>query len=213
MAPEQVRGETVDERTNIFAFGAVLYEMLTGQRAFQRHSSIETMAAILKEDPPEIHAREERGIPPALERIVHRCLEKNPGQRFQSAKDLSFALENISGGTTQQQAVLSSPSKRNFRHAITLALVVLAVPVLVFAVRGFLAHPQQPNYQQLTFRDGSISSARFGSDGATVVYSAAWGNPLVKLYSSHLDGTDVVTVAKYGLPRPIRLNGIETFTL
>jgi eukaryotic-like serine/threonine-protein kinase len=95
MAPEQVRGEAVDHRTDIFAFGAVLYEMLSGRRAFQRNSSVEAMAAILKEDPPELVATGEQQIPPALERIVRRCLEKSPGQRFQSAKDLGFALDGL----------------------------------------------------------------------------------------------------------------------
>src|SRR5438552_8335499 len=92
MAPEQVRGEAADPRTDIFALGAVLYEMLSGKRAFRRDTPAETMRAVLKEDPPELS---DLGHPisPALERIVRRCLEKSPEQRFQSAKDLAFALE------------------------------------------------------------------------------------------------------------------------
>ena len=93
MAPEQVRGQTVDARADIFAFGAVLYEMLTGQRAFQRDTAADTMTAILNEDPPEL-ARPRADIPPALDRIVRHCLEKNPDERFQSARDLAFALES-----------------------------------------------------------------------------------------------------------------------
>jgi serine/threonine protein kinase len=92
MSPEQVRGDTVDHRTDIFAFGAILYEMLTGKRAFKKPTSPETMTAILNEDPPEI-SQITPGTPPALLRIVHRCLEKNPEQRFHSASDLAFALE------------------------------------------------------------------------------------------------------------------------
>ena len=84
MSPEQVRGQTVDHRTDIFAFGAILYEMLTGKRAFQRSTSAETMTAILNDDPPAI-SQTGANIPPALQRVVHRCLEKNPEQRFHSA--------------------------------------------------------------------------------------------------------------------------------
>ena len=91
MAPEQVRGEDVDARTDIFAFGAVLYEMLSGRRAFGRDTAAETMTAVLKEDPPEL-ADPGHVISPALDRTVRRCLEKSPAQRFQSARDLSFAL-------------------------------------------------------------------------------------------------------------------------
>src|SRR5437016_12351570 len=96
MAPEQVRGEPADPRTDIFAFGTLLYEMLSGKRAFRRDTPAETMTAVLKEDPPEL-SDPGRPISPALDRIVRRCLEKNPEQRFQSAKDLSFALGALSG--------------------------------------------------------------------------------------------------------------------
>ena len=96
MAPEQVRGLTADHRSDIFAFGAMLYEMLSGRRAFRGDTSIDTMTAILQGDPPDLPLAE-RHIPPALERIVDRCLEKNPASRFKSADDLAFALEALSG--------------------------------------------------------------------------------------------------------------------
>src|SRR5438445_245401 len=96
MAPEQVRGEQADPRTDIFAFGAVLYEMISGERAFRRDTPAETMTAVLKDDPSELSDLG-HGVSPALERIVRRCLEKSPEQRFQSARDLSFALSALSG--------------------------------------------------------------------------------------------------------------------
>src|SRR5581483_5109449 len=96
MAPEQVRSESVDPRTDIFALGAVLYEMLSGKRAFRRETPAETMTAVLKEDPPDISISMP-SVAPALDRIVRRCLEKSPEQRFQSARDLSFALSALSG--------------------------------------------------------------------------------------------------------------------
>src|SRR5947209_4894957 len=91
MSPEQVRGKLADHRTDIFAFGAILYEMLTARRAFQKPTSAETMSAILNEEPAPV-SQMAREIPPALQRTVHRCLEKSPSQRFQSASDLAFAL-------------------------------------------------------------------------------------------------------------------------
>ena len=96
MSPEQLRGEAVDARSDLFSFGAVLYEMLTGRPAFLRETGAETIAAILKEDPP---AAAPASVPPALARIVSRCLEKTREARFQSARDLAFALEFLSGST------------------------------------------------------------------------------------------------------------------
>src|SRR6266542_1607544 len=103
MSPEQVRGRPADVRSAIFSFGAILYEMLSGKRAFQGDSAADTMSAILREDPPELSVTN-RNIAPGLERIVRHCLEKNPEQRFQSARDLAFDLESLSG--------LSTPSGR-----------------------------------------------------------------------------------------------------
>ena len=98
MSPEQVRGVTADHRSDLFSLGAILYEMLSGRRAFKRDTTAETMTAILKEEPPELTATN-TAISPGLDRIVHRCMEKEPAQRFQSASDLGFALESLSGTT------------------------------------------------------------------------------------------------------------------
>ena len=94
MAPEQVRGLQADHRSDIFAFGTILYEMLSGQRAFRGETPMDAMTAILKEDPPDLPTAD-RHVPPALPRIVGRCLEKNPTARFQTATDLAFALEAL----------------------------------------------------------------------------------------------------------------------
>src|ERR1700733_10998314 len=94
MSPEQVRGKAADYRSDIFAFGAILYEMISGERAFKGETPADTMSAILKDEPPEL-SETVRNVPPALERIVRHCLEKNPAQRFQSAGDLAFGLEAL----------------------------------------------------------------------------------------------------------------------
>src|SRR5262245_29490567 len=96
MSPEQIKGKPADGRSDIFAFGAILYEMLSGKRAFHADSAGETMAAILKEDPPDLSVTNQN-ISPGLERVVRHCIEKNPERRFQSAHDLAFDLEAVSG--------------------------------------------------------------------------------------------------------------------
>jgi eukaryotic-like serine/threonine-protein kinase len=116
MAPEQVRGHHADHRGDIFAFGAVLYEMLSRRRAFQRETSAETMTAILKEEPPELSSHAV-GLSPALQRIVTRCLEKNPAARFQSAGDLAFALDALSMSSSAATAAVSHVSRRSGRLA------------------------------------------------------------------------------------------------
>ena len=103
MSPEQVHGQVADHRSDIFGYGAILYEMVSGQRAFQGNSAVELMNAILKEEPPELPPN--RPIAPALERIVRHCLEKSPEQRFQSASDIAFDLEALSGSAQASPAV------------------------------------------------------------------------------------------------------------
>src|SRR6478672_10833823 len=126
MSPEQVRGQTVDHRSDIFSFGVVLYEMLTGQRAFQGDSAVETMNAILKEDPAPA-GNGGQAMPPALDRIVLHCLEKNPEERFQSARDVAFDIESLS--SLSSQALIDTPTPhrgRPLRHAALAALAIAA---------------------------------------------------------------------------------------
>jgi Tol biopolymer transport system component len=108
MSPEQVRGEAVDQRSDIFAFGVVLYEMLTGRRAFQGATPADTMSAILKEDPPELATVASGASPsPALQRIVQHCLEKKPAERFRDAHDLAFALQALSGSAVASGSLVA----------------------------------------------------------------------------------------------------------
>ena len=112
MSPEQIKGKPADARSDIFALGAILYEMLSGKRAFHADSAGETMAAILKEDPPDLSVTNQ-AISPGLERIVRHCLEKNPEQRFHSAHDLAFDIEALSG--TSGQAAAAPAAARSLR--------------------------------------------------------------------------------------------------
>ncbi len=128
MAPEQVRGKPADARSDIFAFGAVLYEMLSGRRAFARgETTADTLTAILDEGPRRICRGRGVGVPASLERIVRRCLEKDPEDRFQSARDVAFALEALSSATGRiPEALLPAPSRSRWLKPILLGLLVAA---------------------------------------------------------------------------------------
>lgn len=137
MAPEQVRGLAVDARTDLFALGAVLYEMLSGQRAFRGDTAADTMFAIVKEDPPELGAVR-ADLPPALDRIVRHCLEKQPNERFQSARDVAFALEALSGsgGTIARSGTVTAVPARRGR-ILGIAVAAALIPISFLAGRGF----------------------------------------------------------------------------
>ncbi len=114
MSPEQVRGETTSDRTDLFSLGAILYEMLIGKRAFHKPTSAETLSAILNEEPP-VSSQIVPNLPPALLRVVQRCLEKNPEQRFHSASDLAFALEALSDSAARPPARLRRRRRKGSR--------------------------------------------------------------------------------------------------
>ncbi len=134
MSPEQVRGMVLDPRSDIFSFGAILYEMLSGKRAFHGDTPADTMSSILKEEPPEL-SETNRNVPPALERIVHHCLEKNPESRFHSASDIAFDLEHLSGlsGSTARVAAAEAAVQPRRRLLIGLA-AGLAVACAVYGL-------------------------------------------------------------------------------
>jgi len=189
MSPEQVRGAAVDCRTDIFSFGTVLYEMLTGVRAFKRDTSAETMTAILHDDPPESPS-DGRPLPPAFDRIVHHCLEKSPEQRFQSARDLAFDLESVTSMTSSGglAAVKDKASKtRTSWFAAAAALVVLA-GLAGWLLASALKPSTSAHFHQLTYRRGAPGTARFTPDGKNVIYSATWEGAEPELYTVPADG-------------------------
>ncbi|MBZ5678099.1 MAG: protein kinase [Acidobacteriia bacterium] len=178
MSPEQVRGANTDHRSDIFSFGVILYELLTGSRAFQAASQVETMNAILHADPPD--PADADAVPPALLTIARRCLEKNPEQRFQSAADLAFALRSISGTATFSgaQAPLRTQSAPRPRQRWIWATTAVIGAATLFAAgfyfRDRTLHREPPQFQRLTFRRGLVRNARFSPDGHSVVYTAWW---------------------------------------
>ena len=211
MSPEQVRGKPADRRSDIFAFGAILYEMLSGQRAFRGDTAADTITAILSKEPPDL-TQTNKEIHPGLERLVRHCLEKNPEERFESARDLAFDLEALSSVSAPTAAVAAVPGPSR-RGRTAPALVAAAVALAVGLTAGYLAGKRlglvpPPTFQQLTFRRGELYSARFAPDGQTVIYAAAWDGKPVEIFATRTDrpesrvfglvGADVAAISKTG---------------
>jgi Tol biopolymer transport system component len=193
MAPEQVRAEGADARSDIFAFGAVLYEMLSGVRAFRRETTAETMTAVLRDDPPEL-SDPGRQVSPALERIVRRCLEKNPEQRFQSARDLSFALGALSGTETSGVSRVPAPAPR--RVPILLWLSTALALAAVAAVTWFVARRPVPmtrmQFALAVPDEMSISHMALSRDGSMLVFvSPEESSALPMLYVQRVGSSSV----------------------
>ncbi len=164
MSPEQVRGDPVDHRSDIFSLGVILQEMITGTQPFRRESSVETMNAILHDDPPPLAA----DTPAGLVRILQHALEKKPSNRFQTAKDFAFAIEGLSDSGSH--AAVSSRKKAATHKEAEAA-------------------PQMTSFRRMTFRRGFIMSARFAPDGS-VVYGAAWEDHPLEILSSYQTGPE-----------------------
>jgi Tol biopolymer transport system component len=212
MAPEQVRGLEADHRADIFSLGAILYELLSGQRAFRAESAVEIMSAILKEDPPELSSAVEH-LPAGLEGVIQHCLEKNPEERFQSARDLAFALDSVSrvshSGLRAVEADLPRQKRRlSWIWAAGLALIASLIGV---GVGSWLMGSQPevpPTFQKLSFRRGAISTGRFVPDSQAVIYGASWEGQPLELFmtqigtpgsrSLDLGATDVLSISDTG---------------
>lgn len=186
MSPEQVRGQAAGPASDLFSFGVVLYEALTGHRAFRRDTAADTMSAILKEDPPEMSGLN-RAVPPALERVVGHCLEKNPEERFQSARDVAFNLEALSQETGSAPSAAHSQVGVRSRRLPLLALVLATLTMVAAGAffLGRLSRPKPATYQRLTFRNGTIQAARFTPDGESVIYSQSLEGTTPELFTTH----------------------------
>ncbi len=208
MSPEQVKGKPADQRSDLFSFGAILYEMLSGARAFHRDSAAETMSAILREEPPDLSATN-RNIQPGLERVVRHCLEKNPEERFYSARDLAFDLEALSGLSGSTAVVTGAVSGAKSRPSLQLLLGSVLATALVCGLAAYFAvqraaNRPPPSFHQLTFRRGQILSARFAPDGQAVMYSAAWDGKPMEIFGGRPESPE---------SRPFGLVGAEVFAI
>ena len=189
MSPEQASGQPVDFRSDQFAFGAVLYETLTGKRAFHGPSRAETLAAIIRDEAEPIAAIAPR-VPAPLRWIVERCLEKLPEERYASTRDLARDLQSVRDHFSQIDGEASPllPSARNRRARVWLSAgVALAVAALVASayIFGSAARDRgQPSFRRLTYRDGTVWTARVAPDGHTIVYGAAWNGGPIQIYST-----------------------------
>jgi len=202
MSPEQVRGESVDTRSDIFSLGCVLYEMLAGKRAFLRDTAAETMTAILREDPPELAGSGAR-VSPALERVIRRCLEKKPGERFRSAEDLAFALETVGGGSESGvSGVAAAPRGSLADGRIRLAAGIVAALTLGAGLGYFArgrgaapteASPGAASFLQVTDFPGVERQPSLSPDGKSVVYV------------SDVSGNDDLYLLRVGGRNPVNL--------
>jgi len=184
MSPEQLRAKPVDHRSDIFSFGAILYEMLSGSRAFHGETEVDTMTAVLLEEPQDSNL-DQALIPSGYRDIVKHSLEKEPENRFQSAKDLVFALQTLSGSSSGRSV---SYSARRHRTASLLPWTLVALLAVAIGLLGLIQllkpPPMRPGYTRLTSEAGTVYAARFAPEGKSIVYSAAWNGKPVQLFST-----------------------------
>jgi Tol biopolymer transport system component/tRNA A-37 threonylcarbamoyl transferase component Bud32 len=187
MSPEQADGHKVDERSDIFSFGAVLYEMITGRRAFSGDSKLSTLASVLHKEPAPLSQSEDE-VPVEVERIINRCLRKDPQRRWQSMADLKVALEDVleeldsSKSDVRRAAARTGPRPRGVPVMFWMALLVLALAAGAYLGSQLLKGPQ-PTFQRLTYRRGNVAGSRFSPDGQTVLFSAQWVSQPITIYS------------------------------
>ena len=189
MSPEQATGRPVDFRSDQFALGTILHEMLTGKRSWKRSSAAETLTAIIREDPEPPLATSAPSTPTALRWIVDRCLAKDPEERYASTRDLARDLATLRNHLSEASGVEASlPDRRPSRKRRTWLLGTLAVAIAALALSlapWFRkdAPPKQPDWTQVGFRRGTVVAGRFTPDGQTMVFSAAWDGDPVRLFS------------------------------
>jgi eukaryotic-like serine/threonine-protein kinase len=180
MSPEQAAGQLLDFRSDQFSFGSILYEMATGKRAFQKKTAIDTLSAILNEEPEPVGSVNPQA-PAPLRWIVERCLAKEPENRYAATRDLSRDLATIRDHASEAVSGPVAPARRRSRSVLLAAAVaaaLIAAALLSSKAIWSARTPPQPSYHRLTFRRGLVDAARFAPDGRTILYSALWdGDP------------------------------------
>jgi dipeptidyl aminopeptidase/acylaminoacyl peptidase len=192
MSPEQASGQPVDFRSDQFSFGSILYEMATGKKAFQRKTGAETLAAIIRDEPEPI-ALVAPKAPAPVRWMVERCLAKDPEERYASTKDLARDLRGVRDHLSETgSAGIAAAERVRPRRRIRLAGALLLAAGVAIGLLARAILPSKPDspirFRQLTFQRGTISSARFASDGQTVFYGAAWDGSPLQIYSTRSDG-------------------------
>jgi eukaryotic-like serine/threonine-protein kinase len=209
MAPEQVRGEAADHRADIFAFGAILYEMLTGTRAFEGASAVEIMGAILKDDPVPV-SDIVPAIPPGLQRIVHRCLEKDPGQRFRTASDLAFALESLSGASDVGLAAAGYTRKESSRVRRVRIALAAALILTIGAIIGFVGGRNQEHatvlHASIAAPENALPLSLTGDEGGIPVLSP---DGSILAFVALSNGANFVFVRRLSSDNALPIEGTE----
>jgi serine/threonine protein kinase/Tol biopolymer transport system component len=209
MSPEQASGQPLDFRSDQFSLGAILYEMATGRRAFQRKTSAETLAAIIRDEPEPLSQAAPKA-PAPVRWIVERCLAKDPEERYASTKDLARDLRSLRDHLSETSAsggiTAAEPQRRRKSGWLGLAAILAAGLVLGFLARSvFPAKPDSPiRMRKLTFSRGTIFSARFAKDGQTIVYGAAWDGGSLRIYTTRVDNP---------LSRPLDLPAADVLSI
>lgn len=185
MSPEQADGHSVDGRSDIFSFGAVLYEMITGKRAFSGDSKLSTLASVLHSEPVPL-AQAGQAIPREVERIISRCLRKDPERRWQNMSDVKAAIEDVleelESGRFGSDATAGAKARPTISSFVWPILVCIALLAGGFAGWKFL-RPAPPKFERLTYRRGEVPSAKFSPDGQTVIFSAQWASEPATIFS------------------------------
>lgn len=188
MSPEQIRNTGVDYRSDIFSFGAILFEMFAGKKAFSGRTTADTVSSILRDEPTEV-AENQEAVPPGIQRIVRHCLEKDREKRYQSTLDLVFDLEEMSG--LSHEIPIEPPIRRSNKKMWLAAIAAVLLAVLLTAVFfGRRQTPPPPAYQRLTFLRGTVWSARFSPDGQTILYSASWNGAPMNIFTTRAEALD-----------------------
>src|SRR6185295_18951352 len=199
MSPEQASGKTVDFRSDQFSLGSILYELATGNRAFQRGTSAETLTAIIREEAEPV-GKVNANVPAPFRWLIERCLAKDPDERYASTRDLARDVRSVrehlseasvtgdvSGGSV---AAAARPPRRGPWRAVLTGLALLAALGAGMLLQRRLVRILPPSYQQITFGSGTIRTARFAPDGQTIIYSASWDGSPIKLFLKHPSSPD-----------------------
>jgi serine/threonine protein kinase/Tol biopolymer transport system component len=216
MSPEQASGKSVDFRSDQFSFGSILYEMATGKRAFQKKTAVDTLAAILNEEPEPI-ARLRPGVPPPLRWVIERCHAKLEGDRYQSTRDLAREVSGIREHLSEvSQGIIPEPTAISRPRVLLVALgVAVVAAIFLWASRESRRSATVPEFARLTFRNGVVTRALFSQKSNSILYTASWDGEVPQTYLTlpESKGTDRSLEAGTQLPMAFSEDGSEVLVL